>query len=84
MIITSNILKNKEAKLVKLNTKSVKALDMVTKTIDNLVGVNTEIERSITEIEDYQRRMNDTVVGMTTTRENNNAIIINFRKLIGG
>lgn len=73
----------KYQELQKLNLESDNALDVVTRTIDRLDSINTQIVTVVNEIEDAEQRLNDTKAGLNQTKERNLKIMQRFKELIG-
>lgn len=78
-IVTLN--KNKQNEL---DSKSVRALDVVTATIAQLENVNAEIDSATTEIDTTVNELTDTKNKMTERKVKNEAIITKFKNLIAG
>lgn len=78
----NNIIKEKQRKLQSLQSKSTKAIDMVTTTIDRLSFVNERIDVTIGEIEDAKSKLQCTEDDLSKTKEHNAKIINKFKALI--
>lgn len=76
------IIKEKQKVLQKLQTKSSRALDVVTSTINRLVAVNEKIEATINEIDDAKEKLQSTENDLSKTRLHNMKVIEKFKALI--
>ena len=77
-----DVLEKKEAKLVALNERSDAAIRLVQATVTGLEAVNGEIEATMAEINDYQKRLAETYEGLDATRNKNQRIMQNFKNLL--
>lgn len=76
------IIKEKQKTLQKLQTKSSRALDVVTSTINRLITVNEKIEATINEIDDAKEKLQQTENDLNKTKSHNTKIIEKFKALI--
>ena len=79
---TKNIIEEKQKTLHKLQSKSNRALDIVTSTINQLETVNKKIDVTINEIIDTKAKLQSTEDDLNKTRLHNTKIIDKFRALI--
>lgn len=79
---TKNIIEEKQKTLRKLQSKSNRALDIVTSTINQLETVNEKIDVTINEIIDAKAKLQSTEDDLDKTRLHNTNIIDKFRALI--
>ena len=77
-----DVLAQKEAKLASLNAQSETAIQLVQSTINGLEAVNSEIEQTMAEINDHQKRLAETYEGLDATRNKNQRIMQNFKSLL--
>lgn len=77
-----NIIEQKRKKVNELKSKSDKALDVITSTIDNLSKVNEAIDNELTEIKEIRKNLQDTEEDLNKTRLHNTKISEKFRMLI--
>jgi len=77
-----DVLTQKEAKLVALNEQSDAAIRLVQATVTGLETVNGEIEATMAEINEYQKRLAETYEGLDATRNKNQRIMQNFKNLL--
>lgn len=77
-----DVLTQKEAKLVALNEQSDAAIRLVQATVTGLETVNGEIEATMAEINEYQKRLAETYDGLDATRNKNQRIMQNFKNLL--
>lgn len=77
-----DILEQKQTELRQLQSKSNRALDIVTSTINQLATTNEEIDVKISEIEEYERQFKDTREALEKTREHNAKVSAKFKALI--
>lgn len=77
-----DVLTQKEAKLVALNEQSDAAIRLVQATVTGLETVNGEIEATMAEINEYQKRLAETYEGLGVTRNKNQRIMQNFKNLL--
>lgn len=74
----------KQEELIALNEESGRAIDLVTSTINNLMGVNEKIDKAITEIAEAKNRLNSTETELSDRRLRNAKIVANFQKILEG
>ena len=79
---TKDMLVAKQAKLQKLTAKADNAINLVTRTINDLDNTNQEIDATVVEIDDYIAKLSTTRDSLARNRRYNNAIISNFSKLL--
>ena len=79
---TTDIIQEKEGKLLELAAQTADAVDLVTRTICNLESVNEEINSTVTDIEIYQKRLEAVGAALKNNRTRNAAVITNFKKLL--
>ena len=77
-----DILEQKQTELRQLQSKSNRALDIVTSTINQLATTNEEIDVKISEIEEYERQFKDTREALEKTRKHNAKVSAKFKALI--
>ena len=77
-----DILQVKEAALASLQQESDHAISMVKMTIENLVNVNEDIQKTRDEIDTYMTRLTATRDGLSDTFEKNEQIMRNFKSLL--
>lgn len=74
----------KQEELIALNEESGRAIDLVTSTINNLMGVNEKIDKAIAEIAEAKNRLNSTETELSDRRLRNAKIVANFQKILEG
>ena len=79
---TKSIIEEKQQTLYELQSKSSRALDIVTSTINQLEIVNERIDTTIDEINEAKSKLQSTEDGLSMTRLLNTKIIDKFRALI--
>lgn len=67
---------------MRLNIQSNAALDIINNTINRLESINTEIDSTISEINDAQDSLNNTVQELSKTKRNNSTIASKFKQLL--
>lgn len=77
-----DILEQKEAKLHTLTSRSEGAVQLVRSTMDGLDEIDTEIEQTISEIDEIQTRMSNARAGLEARRTKNHRIKQNFKSLL--
>lgn len=77
-----DILEQKEAKLVSLNQQSDDAVQLVRSTLNDLDAIDTEIDQTISEIDEMQARMSNARSGLKARRTKNQRIKQNFKSLL--
>lgn len=82
MIISKNIIEEKQKQLEVLKTESSRALDIVTSTINQLATVNEKIDVTISEINEAKAKLQSTEDDLNKTRVHNSKIIDKFKALI--
>ena len=68
--------------LKKLEAESASALDIVTRTIDNLSNTNNKIDDKVAEIETLSAGLADAAKNMQDIKKKNSSIISKFQSLI--
>lgn len=79
---TKDIIEQKQQKLLMLQGRSSRALDIVTATINELSDVNDDIDKTIVEITEAKTKLQNTEDSLNTTRLHNTKIINKFKALI--
>jgi chromosome segregation ATPase len=77
-----DILEQKEAKLSVLTQRSDDAVQLVRSTMNGLDAIDTEIEQTISEIDEIQTRMSTARAGLEARRNKNQRIKANFKSLL--
>ena len=57
-------------------------MDIINNTINRLESINTEIDSTISEINDAQDSLNKTVQELSKTKRNNSTIASKFKQLL--
>lgn len=73
----------KQNEVARLARQANEAVDLVTRTINDLEGINQQIDSALSEIDAYAQNLAATRAAMSKQRGNNTAIITNFTKLLG-
>lgn len=84
MTISKNIIEEKQKQLETLKAASIKALDVVTSTINSLATVNEKIDVTISEINEAKMKLSSTENDLNQTKIHNAKIIDKFKTLIEG
>lgn len=82
MIISKNIIEEKQKQLEVLRTESSRALDIVTSTINSLTTVNEKIDVTISEINEAKAKLQSTENDLNETKIHNAKVIDKFKSLI--
>lgn len=80
--ISHDILMEKQNEVARLARQANEAVDLVTRTINDLEGINQQIDSALSEIDAYAQDLATTRAAMSKQRSNNTAIISNFAKLL--
>ena len=80
--IRGGLIEEQENKLAALERKSADALDVVTSTIKNLDGINSEIEEIMYAINEQRAKLESTYGQLRERKEKNGKIINKFKNLI--
>jgi len=78
----TDLLQEKQNEVARLSREANAAVDLVTRTMDNLGGINQQIDNAVSEIDDYTKELTATRNAMVKQRCANAAIIANFAKLL--
>ena len=70
--VTRDLLQEKQTEIARLARQASEAVDIVTRTMNELEGINQQIDNDLAE----------TRAAMSQQRKNNTAIIANFAKLL--
>ena len=81
--ISHDILMEKQNEVARLARQANEAVDLVTRTINDLEGINQQIDSALSEIDAYAQNLAATRAAMSKQRSSNTAIITNFSKLLG-
>lgn len=77
-----DLLSDKQNEIIELTQQADEAVDLVTRTINGLELINSQLDSAIAEIDDYSERLEEAKARMTRQRTNNAAVIQNFAKLL--
>ena len=77
-----DVLEQKEAKLSVLTQRSDDAVQLVRSTMNGLDAIDSEIEQTISEIDEIQARMSTARAGLEARRNKNQRIKANFKSLL--
>lgn len=80
--ISHDILMEKQNEVARLARQANEAVDLVTRTINDLEGINQQIDGALSEIDAYAQELSVTRAAMSKQRSNNTTIISNFAKLL--
>lgn len=80
--VSHDILLEKQNEVVRLAQQANEAVDLVTRTINDLEDINQQIDGALSEIDAYAQDLAATRSAMSKQRCNNAAIIANFSKLL--
>lgn len=80
--ISHDILMEKQNEVARLARQANEAVDLVTRTINDLEGINQQIDSALSEIDAHAQDLATTRAAMSKQRSNNTAIISNFAKLL--
>lgn len=81
-MLKKSFVEQKYNDLMRLNIQSNAALDIINNTINRLESINTEIDSTISEINDAQDSLNNTVQELSKTKRSNSTIASKFKQLI--
>ena len=79
--VTRDLLQEKQTEVARLARQASEAVDIVTRTMNELEGINQQIDNDLAEIDTYSKELAATRAAMSQQR-NNTAIIANFAKLL--
>ncbi len=79
----SDILSQKQNQLAAYNAQFESAVSLVTSTIDRLGEIDTSINATIAEIDEYQKGLTSTRQDLDNARRRNEQVVKNFRNLLG-
>lgn len=80
--VTRDLLQEKQTEVARLTRQASEAVDIVTRTMNELEGINQQIDNDLAEIDTYSKELAATRAAMSQQRKNNTAIIANFAKLL--
>ena len=78
---TEKIIALKQRNLSALNDQAGKIINHAFSFVRSLEAVNSKIEDEMTEIDSLMESMNETKQGLSDTKQKNDKMISNFRKL---
>lgn len=79
----TDFITTKQEELIALTEESSRAIDLVTSTINNLNSVNDKIDKTMTEILEAKKRLENTESELSDRRMRNAKIIANFQQMLG-
>ena len=82
VVVSHDILQEKQNEIARLTRQADEAVDLVSRTINNLQDINQQIDSAVDEIDSYIQSLTVTRDTMFSQRDNNAAIIANFSKLL--
>ena len=82
VVVSHDILQEKQNEIARLTRQADEAVDLVSRTINNLQDINQQIDSAISEIDAYFQGLAAARASMSQERDNNVAIIANFSKLL--
>jgi len=77
-----DVLEQKRKALASYTSQFDKAVSLVTSTIDSLSALDANIQRTIGEIDDYQKELDATKDGLVAAQGKNQRVIDNFKSLL--
>lgn len=80
--VVRDLLQEKQTEVACLARQASEAVDIVTRTMNELEGINQQIDNGLAEIDAYSKELAATRAAMFRQRKNNTAIIANFAKLL--
>lgn len=80
--VTRDLLQEKQSEVSRLARQASEAVDIVTRTMNELEGINQQIDNDLAEIDAYSKELAATRAAMFQQRKSNTAIIANFAKLL--
>lgn len=81
-MLKKSFVEQKYNDLMRLNVQSSAAQVIINNTINRLESINTEIDSTISEINDAQDSLNNTVQELSKTKRNNSTIASKFKQLL--
>lgn len=82
MTFGADVLTRKKNQLNTYVAQFNRSVSLITDTIDNLGIINSNIDSTIQEIDEYQQELAATKAGLTETKEKNDRVIANFQALL--
>ena len=80
--VTRDLLQEKQTEVARLARQASEAVDIVTRTMNELEGINQQIDNDLAEIDAYSKELAATRATMSQQRKNNTTILANFAKLL--
>lgn len=80
--VSMDVLEEKKKTLAEYTDEFNCAVSIVTGTIDNLNQLGEDIDRTIQEIQDYQKNLEETKAGLEEAKQKNSRVIKNFKALL--
>lgn len=77
-----DVLEQKRKALASYTSQFDKAVSLVTSTIDSLNALDANIQKTIGEIDDYQKELDATKDGLVAAQSKNQRVIDNFKSLL--
>lgn len=80
--VPRDFLRERQTEVARLARQASEAVDIVTRTMNDLECINQQIDNDLAEIDAYSKELATTYAAMSKQRKNNTAIIANFAKLL--
>lgn len=71
--VTRDLLQEKQTEVARLARQASEAVDIVTRTMNELEGINQQIDNDLAEIDTYSKELAATRAAMSQQRKNNTA-----------
>lgn len=82
MAFRADVLAQKKNQLNTYVAQFNRAVSLITDSIDNLGTINSNINSTIQEIDEYQQELAATRIGLAEAKERNDKVIANFQALL--
>lgn len=82
MAFRADVLAQKKNQLNAYVAQFNRAVSLITDSIDNLGTINSNINSTIQEIDEYQQELAATRIGLAEAKERNDKVIANFQALL--
>lgn len=82
--VTRDLLQEKQTEVARLARQASEAVDIVTRTMNELEGINQQIDNDLAEIDTYSKELAATRAAMSQQRKNNTAMPYLFEDMTVG
>ena len=80
--VTRDLLQEKQTEVARLARQASEAVDIVTRTMNELEGINQQIDNDLAEIDTYSKELAATRAAMSQQRKNNTTLFVSAGNIV--